>query len=506
MFKRLSFTCLAACVTTTESSTSYTGSTSSKAINIGGFTIEPAGSVVAQVLTSLGTGAKDPGATWQSIGAYTASSTGTTSGGTDYFGWNGTLTNFTNSTWPSGGVARVRMLYEVDGTWTPGVTVDDTGCLLENVDNADYAGVATICASHDSGYLHLVDGDPVRSSTRQYISLRETPVVRFGGSVVSDPAVDYYAVVDPTSTRTTLAAWQAVNGFDTVGRALAGYEAAVTATYFNKGDLELGRRMFCTKKINAGDVACYVTNYGDPAGSGGPGPQQSEAAALAAAVAQNSAALVATVAMEYRPNDAANRVTFFAFNATRNRVTSVVLDREGAKNMPGACLSCHGGRFSGTTDSVAGARFLPFDVDNFSFSTTTGFRLADQQAAFRALNDLVLKTGPTAGITELVAGWYDGNTAPSGPNQDTEFVPAGWSSQPDVYREVVKPYCRGCHLALDVVDFNTFAELQAFQALALDRVCELYDMPHAQVTRENFWASPARGHLIGEFNWPTACP
>ena len=31
------------------------------------------------------------------------------------------------------------------------------------------------------------------------------------------------------------------------------------------------------------------------------------------------------------------------------------------------------------------------------------------------------------------------------------------------------------------------------------------DMPHAQVTRRNFWQSPARGHLIGEFGWATDC-
>lgn len=39
----------------------------------------------------------------------------------------------------------------------------------------------------------------------------------------------------------------------------------------------------------------------------------------------------------------------------------------------------------------------------------------------------------------------------------------------------------------------------------MTRVCELYDMPHSEVARKNFWQSPARGHLIGEFNWPTAC-
>jgi hypothetical protein len=79
-----------------------------------------------------------------------------------------------------------------------------------------------------------------------------------------------------------------------------------------------------------------------------------------------------------------------------------------------------------------------------------------------------------------------------------------------VYREVVKPYGRGCHLALDdasappaIRDFNTYDELRGF--IALPSVCKLYDMPHAEVTRRNFWQSPARGHMIGVLDWPTAC-
>jgi hypothetical protein len=30
-------------------------------------------------------------------------------------------------------------------------------------------------------------------------------------------------------------------------------------------------------------------------------------------------------------------------------------------------------------------------------------------------------------------------------------------------------------------------------------------IPTAEVARKNFWQSPARGHLIGELNLPTAC-
>jgi hypothetical protein len=498
-----------ACVVTTESSTEYTGSSSTKTINIGGLTTESGGLARIQVLTSLGVGSRAPGATWSTLATFTASTSGVSNGGQSYYSWNGNVSGFSNATWPSAGVARVRAQYRIGGTWTDGNTFDDLSCLTEHLGD-DFASIASACASHDSGHLHFVDGDPLTSSSRSYISLRETPTVSFGGAVVNDPALDYYAKVDPASLRTTLADWQLLNGFDTFGGTLPGYDPVVATTYFNKADLELGRRMFCLKRTGNAALACYVTNYGDPALFPNAGPQDDETAALAAAVGQTFNGLVATVAMEYRPNDAANRVTFFAFDAAGNRVTKVKLDSQGAKNMPGACLSCHGGAFNTGTDSVVGAHFLPFDVDNFSYSTAAGFTLSSQQGAFRALNNLILGAGPTAAITELVTGWYGGNTTATGPAQDTEFMPAAWVDEDVMYREVIKPYCRGCHVALSdgplpKVDFNSFADLQGFQGVALTRVCETHDMPHAEVTRRNFWGSPARGHLIGEFDWPTAC-
>jgi hypothetical protein len=125
-----------------------------------------------------------------------------------------------------------------------------------------------------------------------------------------------------------------------------------------------------------------------------------------------------------------------------------------------------------------------------------------------------MNAGPTVGISELVNGWYANNLNSNGPDQDSSFVPPGWVGQEVVYQEVVKPYCRGCHLALydttpaaapAIFDINTYSELNSFRLVAGNRVCEIYDMPHAEVTRRNFWESPARGHLIGEFDLPTAC-
>jgi len=128
----------------------------------------------------------------------------------------------------------------------------------------------------------------------------------------------------------------------------------------------------------------------------------------------------------------------------------------------------------------------------------------------------VYAAAPTTAISELIAGWYDEHgigapdLGPGGPDQVTSFVPDGWSGEEVVYREVVKPYCRGCHVALSdppaaFVDFDNYPEFEAFATGISDEVCERRDMPDAQVTREKFWQSPARGHLIGRLNLPTPC-
>lgn len=497
----------ASCTTTIESSTAYTGDPSAQSIQLGGFAVEPGTYVYPQVLTSLGTSARASNATWQSIGAFLSSTTPTASGGRNYYSWSGTVTGINGNYWPSGGVARLRVLFRNGVAWTPGVTFDDLGCFFEDPSRT-YEEQAMACAGHDSGTLHLVDGDPVRRSSRDYLSLRETPQVRGPNhDIVFDPGALYYAAVDPLEARVTLADWQAVNGFSPTGTALPGYQPTVTTSYFNHGDLALGRHMSCTKKTANGAIACYVTNYGDPA-QPSPGPGNSASAALAATLSRNPQGLVATVAMEYRPTDTTNRVTFFAFDATGARINAVTLDTEGAKGLPGACISCHGGTFNSDSHTVAGAHFLPFDLDNFTYSSNALYTRSAQEDAFRALNKLVKEAGPTPAITELIDGWYSSNLGATGPDQASDFLPAGWSGQKVMYHEVVKPYCRGCHVALSdsgVVNFDSYQDLTSFSSSALDHVCHKRDMPHAEVTRELFWASPARGHLIGELSWPTAC-
>lgn len=499
---------LGACIYSTDASSVYDGTAASQSIALAGLNTEPGGYAYPQILTSLNVGAKDSSATWLSLAALPIGTTPVMSGGEEYFPFAGSVGNFTDAHWPPGGVARMRVLVPQGSTYGNAITVDDANCLTAN-SHLDFEDRAALCVSHDSGYLHFVDTDPVSPSDLDYISLRETPPIVFQGNVAFDPADDYYDAIDPDSERTTLEDWQTVNGFDGTGRSLPGYDDVVSAVFYNRGDLELGRDMNCVRRTNTDVIACYVTNYGDPNAPGGPGPGDARNPSLDAAIAKTAAGLVATVAMEYRPAATSNRVTFYAFNDIGDRVNAVELDSEGAKNMPGVCLSCHGGLLEG--DTVDGAHFLPFDLDALAFRGGTGpYSRMGQQDEIRALNAIVADAGPTPAIAELIDGWYGGNLGTLGPPQNTSFVPAGWTTQRVVYLEVVKPYCRTCHVALEeapryITDFNAFGDMSARAAAVADRVCDVHDMPHAEVTRMNFWNSPARGHLIGELNLSTAC-
>src|SRR5204862_4439341 len=115
-----------------------------------------------------------------------------------------------------------------------------------------------------------------------------------------------------------------------------------SAIYYNAGDLGFGREMHCRQSADANpDVACYVTNYGLPAGD--------PVLALSQAIAHDPP--VATVGMDYSapPGGGAKVVKFYVWNAAGNLQNQAALDSEGFKSVPQICLVCHGGTYSEST-------------------------------------------------------------------------------------------------------------------------------------------------------------
>lgn len=303
-----------------------------------------------------------------------------------------------------------------------------------------------------------------------------------------------------------------------------------TAYYYNRGDLGLGREMHCVDLSNRdGQIACYVTNHAA-------GDDNSEFTfGLSANVAfQNMAAHndVATVAMVYRAQAGSNRdkVVFIVYDGNEQRAAAAPLDRYGINfavgfknngsvnpdpvqfgvpgvdlnnHIPSNCLNCHGGQLDPATHAVTGAVFLPFDLDQFEYEDVAGRRRTDPQVLtqFRSLNQMVRKVavgvaGPSTPIVNQIDGWY-GNVSHSpvlSGSFDPAYVPAGWGSAPDVYFQVARRSCRGCHMtfpnssppnALQFESAQNFID-QGVQ-IAADLVS--HTMPHALQTQREFWQS-----------------
>jgi hypothetical protein len=271
----------------------------------------------------------------------------------------------------------------------------------------------------------------------------------------------------------------------------------VSAIYRNAGDLGFGREMHCRQKDDGG-AACYVTNYG--------GFDVAASVSIADAIAHRDP--IATVAMEYLPSGT-NRVRFYVYDGFGTLLRDAVLDSEDdvVKPVPGVCLTCHQGSYNPSTNSVTGARFLPFDLDSFEYTTTVGYRRQDQESAFRKLNRIVRDTNTTAAVGDLIDGWY----APNGVYSETSvfdggYVPSGWTAESTLYREVVKPYCRTCHAANAAGTGIDFLDFASFAARPIEYyVCDEKLMPHAELTFQKFWSSPARAHLAGALGLATSC-
>jgi hypothetical protein len=320
----------------------------------------------------------------------------------------------------------------------------------------------------------------------------------------------YQAIAAPE----TFSEWKSRFGF---GR--GSDEDRIRAFYYNEFDLRLGREMNCTRNSPSSPetwrVACYVTNYGRL----GPGSPP-EGALHDVVRLQNQ---VASVGMVYDPGaSAAEGVQFYVYGINTDEENFVLqkqvpLDSEANKAVPEICLPCHGG-VRNSNNKVSGASFLPLDLDAFLYSQESRFTLERQEEAFRRLNQVVKETDPTPAIRELIDGWYDGAVEDPHTPFDRNFVPMGWQAVPFVppqqdpqtlYKTIVQPYCRGCHVALSsqpnsALDFDAYSDLVFYRAVGLleSDACRAYSMPHAEVSLARFWASPSTAKFLGDFVGP----
>lgn len=348
---------------------------------------------------------------------------------------------------------------------------------------------------------------------------------------------NYYTSVDPLNLRDTLDKFKTQNGFGADPNLPAAGETV--ASYANSGDLGFGRDMHC-RLPSAGNVACYVTNYGTGYNNTFPGvgtSDQDDADAAGSRSTVGASADVATVTMEYSPieNDPAGDrvVKFFVYKkgiAGYGRSISANLDGRGERPVPQLCMVCHGGiapvqsggvpAFGTAAQVKLGSRFLPFDHRLFTFPTASP--RAAQEGAIKTLNQTIVDVVPagaptTDPIREVVKALYD-NGVPAA-TQYLDSPVQGWKAgqsanapgQTNFYNKVVANACRTCHIALpfEQLNFNTsqkFLHLSTtvsgvpvnnglMLGTAELRACGDYTMPHALRTHEIFWGTYPPGTL-----------
>ncbi len=254
---------------------------------------------------------------------------------------------------------------------------------------------------------------------------------------------------------TTLDIWKRDNK-------LAPYNTNVehTAVFVNEVDLNLTRVHHGTK-ISDNHLAFYICNHL------GPSDTSQTAVNIAIDNAVNGKNLVACVAMDYSISPGVNNdipfIKYLIFGPSGELLPSINLDGRREKFAPGVCVSCHGGDFyagrypeDGTGVANVGVHYLPFDIDNFSFSSVEGLTKEDQLAEIKELNQLLLESNPSPSLTNLITNWYaSGNDTP---NED--FIPESWTAQgslaTEVYTNMIKPLCRTCHIAFPNYDFEEF--------------------------------------------------
>ena len=338
----------------------------------------------------------------------------------------------------------------------------------------------------------------------------------------------YYAAIDPNNQKDTLAKWKAANGFDT------GTGTQVSVVFGDVRDLGFGRRMTARQNPD-GTVAILVENYQVTAAA----DYAFTEANLQAAVVRDPTWHPYTNAIEFSPgpNGGVSFTKFYNFHEpTGARELTVNLDGRGEKAMPSLCISCHGGRGDPLTPPDASGRRLfplvansvsqhrgdtqarmhPLEPDTFQFSPAPGFTRAEQEAAMKTINRMILCTYPRPATAnapedqcrriaspsewqgtaaEIIKAAYGGEGLPNATFDDT-FVPQSWlvNGQSTLYRSVIATSCRACHIMRGTagnsdIDFHTLEKFRGYADRTKVHVYDRGNMPLVRLIFDRFWAT-----------------
>lgn len=399
-----------------------------------------------------------------------------------------------------------------------------------------------------SPFLYIYAEDELISSGLAPLDIEYDVVRRMLGSDSRDRAQQYYSSIDPDKKKLTLCHWKHENGItpDLERQAFSNGTVEVAdgriihQKYINGYDLGFGRDMYVYQK-DSGELSAWVVNY----------PfidaMENRTNAIATVVMEYAPlngvgasftrfytyieSLDRTLSEDYLVDNHQIPTDDHCFNtdgtpkddkglnpADFRRKLSYGLDFDGRgyKYMPEACTVCHGG--IGLDQNIAAngdveANFLPWDVHNLFFddrnfeqrpnSQVDGelreLILENSEDTYRELNEAVLQTRTLGGadpIRELIHGWYGSsdttvNTLPDTATFNSDYVPDGWQQNPDMYKKVVGPMCRTCHIARTDASGLAFTSEDQFSLYVNQNNRSLLEdrrvMPLARLTMDNFW-------------------
>lgn len=347
----------------------------------------------------------------------------------------------------------------------------------------------------------------------------------------------YYNQVDPGAARTNLDGWKAANGFGGGGPG-----TVVNAVFRDAEDLGYGRDMYAWYRPGAGPdghcgIAVYEDNYVvqlEPGDASTYGPLN-----LSAAIERDRRYLFGSNALEFGPlpgagctNPAQWVVTFYTFArpnpaGTQVRQLQVDFDGRGLKFMPGVCVICHGGTLQPPSGSepmlsdltLKSSTFSVLNPASLEFSPLAGFTFADQRTNIEAVNRFVREVfayqDTRVDTVDDVANksltfpleWLDGlMVAPV--QQVSDFVPKGWAENAQLYKDVVEPYCLGCHATRgtqvgertdsNAVNFSSFKKFISYKEETIDYVFRRGNMPLSLIGYTKFWKDSNATRLLAD--------
>lgn len=295
--------------------------------------------------------------------------------------------------------------------------------------------------------------------------------------------------------------WEAVydNQYGTGSNAVPDWPGA---GFVDLNDLGLGRRVNCTVLNPTPRITmCWATSHGQL-----PAPGQSpNAAALSTATAADSDIKSLNIILNmgqqsffgtWEPARAATRGGEAGFADASGKRYVTVLDSQGPKSVPNACLSCHGGRYDPTRQIVVGASLMPLIPSHLHFSSPQA--RANNEEQIRRINFMILESNPSPTVSAQIRTLYNGTPGTPGTRANDAAVPAGWASQAGLYRQVIAPYCGTCHFSqTGLLHFGTFANLQFNKQRVQKAVCTDFSMPHSEQGFRRFWSEGGSVSLPG---------